>query len=76
MISNRIVISSLSRFFIERQAKIDVMVIKIIDYLKSKPNMVASYEQVKSQCNISFAKTFKQPQIKRVCDTNLVSVQR
>jgi len=51
---------------------IDVMVSRIVDYLKTQPNLLASYEQVKSECNISLAKTFKQPQLKKYCDTNLV----
>lgn len=74
--ANRIVITSLPRFFIYRQANVDIMVSKIVDYLKSKPNLLASYEQVKTQCNISLAKTFKQPQLKKLCDTNLVSQQQ
>lgn len=49
------------------------MVSRIVDFLKSQPNYVASYEQVKSECNVSVAKTFKQPQLKKFCDTNLVS---
>ena len=51
---------------------IDVMVSRIVDYLKSQPNLLASYDQVKAECNISLSKTFKQPQIKKICDTNLV----
>lgn len=70
--ANRIVISSLNRFFVKRQSMIDVMVSRIVDYLKSQPNFLASYDQVKAECNISLSKTFKQPQIKKICDTNLV----
>lgn len=51
---------------------IDAMVSRIVEYLKSQPNALASYDQVKSECNISLSKTFKQPQIKKICDTNLV----
>lgn len=52
---------------------IDEMVSSIVDYLKKQPNLIASYDQVKAECNISFSKTFKQPQLKKFCDTNLVS---
>lgn len=72
-VANRIVISSLVRFFVKRKSMIDEMVTRIVDYLKSQPNLLASYDQVKAQCNISLAKTFKQPQLKKYCDTNLVS---
>lgn len=71
--ANRIVISSLVRFFVQRQSMIDVMVSKIVEYLKSQPNAIASYEQVKAECSISLSKTFKQPQLKKLCETNLVS---
>lgn len=71
-VANRIVISSLNRFFVKRQSMIDVMVSRIVDYLKSQPNSLASYDQVKAECNISLSKTFKQPQVKKICDTNLV----
>lgn len=50
------------------------MVSGIVDFLKSQPNYLASYDQVKSECNISLAKTFKQPQLKKFCETNLVSL--
>jgi len=70
--ANRIVISSLNRFFVKRQSMIDLMVSRIVDYLKSQPNLLASYDQVKAECNISLSKTFKQPQVKKICDTNLV----
>lgn len=72
-VANRIVISSLVRFFVKRKSMIDEMVTRIVDYLKSQPNLLASYDQVKAECNISLAKTFKQPQLKKYCDTNLVS---
>lgn len=52
---------------------IDVMVARIVEFLKVQPKLLASYEQIKTECNISSAKTFKQPQLKKVCDTNLVS---
>ncbi|XP_060881475.1 uncharacterized protein LOC132952960 isoform X5 [Metopolophium dirhodum] len=71
-VANRIVISSLNRFFVKRESMIDVMVSRIRDYLKSQPNSLASYDQVKAECNISLSKTFKQPQIKKICDTNLL----
>lgn len=71
-VANRIVISSLNRFFVKRQSMIDAMVSRIVEYLKSQPNSLASYDQVKSECNISLSKTFKQPQIKKICDTNLM----
>ncbi|VVC36367.1 Winged helix-turn-helix DNA-binding domain,B-block binding subunit of TFIIIC [Cinara cedri] len=71
-IANRIVISSLVRFFVQRQTMIDEMVSSIVDYLKLQPNLLASYDQVKAACNISFSKTFKQPQLKKYCDTNLM----
>lgn len=73
-IANRVVISSLVRFFVQRQTMIDGMVSSIVDYLKIQPNLLASYDQVKAECNISFSKTFKQPQLKKFCDTNLVSL--
>lgn len=72
-VANRIVISSLVNFFVKRQSTIDVIVSKIVDYLKTQPNSLASYDQVKSVCNIKLSKTFKQPQVKKYCDTNLVS---
>lgn len=71
--ANRIVISSLVRFFVKQQSVIDVMVGKIVEYLKLQPNLLASYEQLKSEFSISSSKTFKQPQLKKLCDTNLVS---
>lgn len=71
-VANRIVISSLNRFFVKRQSMMDVMVSRIVDFLKSQPNSLASYDQVKAECNISLSKTFKQPQIKKICDTNLM----
>lgn len=71
-VANSIIISSLARFFIKKQSKIDKMVSRIVEYLKIQPNLLASYEQVKSECNISLAKTFKLPQLKKYCDTNLV----
>lgn len=71
--SNRVVVSSLVRFFIKQQSIIDVMVSKIVDYLKKQPNQIATYDQVKTACSVSLAKTFKQPQLKKLCDTNLVS---
>ncbi|XP_050429268.1 uncharacterized protein LOC126838682 [Adelges cooleyi] len=70
--SNRVVVSSLVRFFIKQQSIIDVMVSKIVDYLKKQPNQIATYDQVKTACSVSLAKTFKQPQLKKLCDTNLI----
>lgn len=71
--ANRILISSLPRFFVQRQSMLDVMVSKIVDYLKSQPNHLAPYDQVKIDCKINSAKIFKQPQLRKLCDTNLVS---
>jgi len=51
---------------------IDEMVSRIVEYLKMQPKFLASYKQVKSECNISIAKTFKHPRLKKYCDTNLV----
>lgn len=71
--ANRIVISSLSRFYVQRQSVLDILVSRIIDYLKKQPNQLATYEQVKTDCNINISKTFKQLQLRKLCDTNLVS---
>jgi hypothetical protein len=71
-VANRIVISSLEKFFVKRQTTIDVIVSKIVDYLKTQPNSLASYDQIKAVCNIKLSKTFKQPQVKKCCDTNVV----
>lgn len=73
LVANRILISSLAKFFVKRQTTIDVLLSKIVDYLKTQPNSLASYDQVKAVCNIKLSKAFKQPQIKKFCDTNLVS---
>lgn len=70
---NRVVVSSLTRFFVKQQSMIEVMVENIVEFLKKQPNHIATYEQVKSSCNVSFAKTFKQPLLKKFCNTNLVS---
>ncbi|XP_025417510.1 general transcription factor 3C polypeptide 1 isoform X2 [Sipha flava] len=71
-VANRIVISSLEKFFVKRQTTIDVIVSKIVDYLKTQPNSLASYDQIKAVCNIKLSKTFKQPQVKKCCDTNVI----
>ncbi|XP_050532028.1 general transcription factor 3C polypeptide 1 isoform X2 [Daktulosphaira vitifoliae] len=68
---NRVVISSLIRFFVKQQSVIEVMVEKIVEFLKKQPNQIATYDQVKSTCSVSLAKTFKQPQLKKFCNTNL-----
>lgn len=71
--ANRIVISSLVRFFVQRQSTIDIIVSKIVEYLKLQPNNIAPYEDIKTECNLTVSKTFKLPQLKKFCDTNLVS---
>lgn len=71
-VANRIVISSLTKFFVKQEPVIDQMVSKIINFLKLQPNFTASYQHTKTECGISSAKTFKLPLLKKFCDTNLV----
>lgn len=65
----------MTKFYVLQQTRIDNMVLRIVDFLKSQPNFIATYDKVKAECNVVSQKTFKQLQLKKVCDTNLVSYQ-
>lgn len=65
----------LPRFFVERKPKIIFLAEEVIKILKSKPNYVAEYDEIKRKLQIKNAikKLFKTPFFQKVVRTDIVS---
>lgn len=64
----------LTRFYVERRPKFILMSENIINYLKTRENYIASYDEVKGklQINVPLRKIFKTPLLKNVIRTDIV----
>ena len=66
----------LPRFFVERKPKIIFLAEEVIKILKSKPNCVAEYDEIKRKLQIENAikKLFKTSFFQKVVKTDIVSI--
>ena len=65
----------LTRFYIERRPKFILVSESIINYLKTKDNYMASYDEVKEklQIKVPLRKIFRTPLLKMIIRTDIVS---